>query len=381
MVERFKYLLPDPLIAAIRSVLRPMRRMKRKAQRAAIYLAPMPRNGRIRVSYGQSMKASGQRIRSGGIVKFGALAESFPHSPMSFNVLYLGSSALPNEAPGLMRVARRKGAKIVWNQNGVGYPAWAPEDWRQLNSNMRSLMLEADYVFYQSEFCKISADRFLEPTHSPWEILYNPVDTSLFHPGERRLDFPPLVLLHAGTVKSYYRFEAALRTLTELTKLGIDARLAFAGKFDWARHPGEIEYQAKALITGLGLSDRVDLLSGYSRSQAPEIFRRAHILLHTKVNDPCPTVVLEAMASGLPVVYAASGGLPELVGTEAGIGVRDEATWERDIPPDPRLLAEAVVKSAGGLATYSEAARTRAVEKFDVSLWVKRHREVFSSLL
>ncbi|HWH06801.1 MAG TPA: hypothetical protein VNT23_10265, partial [Gaiellaceae bacterium] len=31
-------------------------------------------------------------------------------------------------------------------------------------------------------------------------------------------------------------------------------------------------------------------------------------LLHTKVNDPCPNVVLEALASGLPVVHPASGG-------------------------------------------------------------------------
>ena len=51
------------------------------------------------------------------------------------------------------------------------------------------------------------------------------------------------------------------------------------------------------------------------------MLRRAHVLLHTKVNDPCPTAVIEAMACGLPVAYPASGGTVELVGDEAGIGV------------------------------------------------------------
>ncbi len=70
--------------------------------------------------------------------------------------------------------------------------------------------------------------------------------------------------------------------------------------------------------------------------------RRAHVLLHTKVKDPCPTLVIEAMACGLPVVHPASGGTVELVGDEAGIGVPHPDTWEQDIPPAPEELAEAV---------------------------------------
>src|SRR5207248_3199179 len=77
----------------------------------------------------------------------------------------------------------------------------------------------------------------------------------------------------------------------------------------------------------------------YAQRDAPALYRRAHLLLHTKRNDPCPNVVLEALSCGLPVVHSASGGLPELVGREAGIGVPDEGDWEHDVPPDPEALA------------------------------------------
>ena len=53
-------------------------------------------------------------------------------------------------------------------------------------------------------------------------------------------------------------------------------------------------------IRRLGLEDAVELLGPYTQAEAPALMRRADLLLHTKYNDPCPTVVLEAMASGLP---------------------------------------------------------------------------------
>jgi len=98
------------------------------------------------------------------------------------------------------------------------------------------------------------------------------------------------------------------------------------------------------------------------------------------VNDPCPTAVIEAMACGLPVVYAASGGTPELVGDEAGIGVPHPDGWEHDIPPEPAALAEAVAVVFGRLEEYAASARRRAVERFALEPWLERHGELFTEL-
>jgi glycosyltransferase involved in cell wall biosynthesis len=99
------------------------------------------------------------------------------------------------------------------------------------------------------------------------------------------------------------------------------------------------------------------------------------------VKDPCPSAVIEAMACGLPVVYPASGGTVELVGSEAGIGVPHPDGWERDEPPAPEALADAVARVLADLSTYAAAARRRAVERFALGPWLDRHAELFKELL
>jgi glycosyltransferase involved in cell wall biosynthesis len=83
------------------------------------------------------------------------------------------------------------------------------------------------------------------------------------------------------------------------------------------------------------------------------------------------------MASGLPVVYAMSGGVPELVGDDAGIGVPHPDGFERDEPPAPDELADAVTRVLEALPGYAEAARRRAVERFPLEAWLDRHAAVF----
>jgi glycosyltransferase involved in cell wall biosynthesis len=325
-----------------------------------------------RVSYGRDVPAPGEHA-AGGFVKLQRLQERFPDTRRGFNVVYLGSNTLPLAPRALYAVARRRGIPIVWNQDGVAYPAWHGEGWERVNEPMRRGIAEAAHVVYQSEFCRVAADTFLGEPRAAAEVLHNAVDTRRFTPAAARPDRPPTLLL-GGNQYQRYRFETALRTLA----LVPEARLVVTGTLSWA--PGA-PAEGAALARSLGVADRLTLTGEYRQADAPAVLRTADVLLHTKVNDPCPSIVLEAMACGLPVVYSATGGTPELVGREAGIGVGSEAGWQREEPPAPEGLAAAAGTVLADLASYSAAARERATRRFDLEPWLDRHRQIFEEVL
>ena len=375
-----KRVLPNPMLQILRHFVKVVKWLFKQVNFGFMLLSGTPGPAEIKVSYGHPRLPGEREIISGGMVKFVSLHRTFPHRSRRFNILYLGSSSPPPDLAEMLWLARKKKARIVLNQNGVGYPAWAGDNWQRVNRPMQLVMQQADYVFYQSEFCKLSADRFLRYRTQGLGDLVQSRGYQLFSPARQPIR-GGLVLLSAGTAQRFYRVEAAVRTLAELCRRGVDVKLIVAGRLTWNDDRAKILRDVHALTSGLGVSDRLELLPHYSRAQAPSIFQQAHLLLHTQANDACPTVVLEAMASGLPVVHVNSGGVPELVGGEAGVGVRNLTDWERIVPPAPVSMAEAVLKVAADLKHYSRAARARAVEKFDLHLWLARHREVFESLL
>jgi glycosyltransferase involved in cell wall biosynthesis len=321
----------------------------------------------VRAFYGHDrIPAPGEAV-SGGTGKFQRLAQVFPNHPTDFTLLYLGSTWLPRDVGLLLRYAERRQVPIVVNQSGVAYPAWAGAETDAINGPFQRALLAADHVLYQSEFCKRSADEFLGEPRGTWEVLPNAVDTDFFTPGDARDGSGPVLLL-GGDQTQAYRLELALRTLAELP----DARMVVTGRLVSDPEP---------LVRELGLGGRVEFVGRYTQAEAPALYRRGDLLLHTKVLDPCPTLVVEAMACGLPVVYARSGGTVELVGDEAGIGVPHPESWERDQPPAAEALAEAVRAVLGDRERYARAARRRAVEHFDLQPWLARHEQLFTELV
>jgi glycosyltransferase involved in cell wall biosynthesis len=337
-----------------------------------------PATDRIAVFYGHDRIPGPDEPVHGGMVKFQALDEAFANSARDFTVLYLGSSTVPDDAGVLIHLARRRGAAFVWNQNGVAYPGWHGPGWERVNEPLRRGYLAADHVIFQSEFCKLSADRYLGPPPSSWEVLHNPVDTGRFTPGTGAAD--GLTLLLGGSQSQWYRFELAVEVLRGVLDSGADARLLVAGELSWLPDRRRAQAEATKLLASTRLIDRVELIGPYTQAEAPALYRRASLLLHPKYNDPCPTTVLEAMATGLPVVYSATGGTPEVVGPAAGIGVPAPLDWERDRPPTPQELARGVLEVSDRLVEYSKAARSRALE-FRLEAWIARHRRLFEELV
>ena len=351
------------------------RRLRDRRRHAEIARAPRQPRGVVAVFYGRDrLPGPGEPVH-GGLVKLQQLAREFPNEPRAFDVLYLGSSTLPPDLGDLLRLARERGAAIVLNQDGVAYPAWHGPGWERTNEPLAAALRAADRVLYQSEFCKLSADRFLGEPPGAWEVLYNPVDTRRFVPAPRP-DRPPTLLL-GGNQYQRHRLEIALGTLARLPP---EWRLLVTGALAWHADRRVAQREAKTLLRERGLSEQVDVLGTYTQAEAPELLRRADVLLHPQVNDACPTIVLEAMAAGLPVVHSATGGTPELVGADAGIGISTPLDWKVYRFPAASELAVAVLEVFARLQELREAARARA-ERFDLRPWVERHRAIFDELV
>jgi glycosyltransferase involved in cell wall biosynthesis len=314
----------------------------------------------------------------GPLVKVQRLQEHFPEARWGYDLVYVLSNApyLPGYA---LRLLRRRGIPIVHNQNGVFYGAWYAGDWGAQNRRMARSYHAADWVFYQSEFCRRAADRFLGPRTGPGEILYNAVDTSRFAPEPARRDAArgAYGFLITGVIDKhlYYRLESTIAGLRLACDGGLDARLVVAGWVD-----AESRSRAEALAEKLRLSTKIRYTGPYSQQQAPGVYRGADAYVMTKHNDPCPNTVLEALASGLPVLYSDSGGVPELVGADAGIALPCADDWETPRTPTAEAIGEGMQKIAANHASFSAVARRRAVERFDIAHWIDRHRTVFEQL-
>jgi glycosyltransferase involved in cell wall biosynthesis len=323
--------------------------------------------------------AGRDELAFGGAVKMTYLAERVPHS-VRCRAMYMVSSVLHPHAQVLVGAARAAGIPVVLNQNGVYYRAWFGEGWEQRNEPLARLHTAADRVIYQSEFCRRGAERFLGRRGDHGHVIYNPVDLHRFTPVARSDPRAPVLFAVAAGLDRPYRMEVAVRTLSLVTRSLPEASLLIPGYDPRRARDAEMMKRVMSWARAGGVADRVTFAPPYTREQAPGLFQKAHVLLHPVYNDPCPNVVVEALACGLPVAFSASGGVPEQVGQSAGIGVPAPEDWDCLHPPDPGALADAVLTLVEDHDTFAEAARQRAVDAFGVDRFVELHSAVFDEV-
>ncbi|MSO54536.1 MAG: glycosyltransferase [Rhodospirillales bacterium] len=336
-------------------------------------IAAVRRDGVPRVYYGGARAGD----RGGPLVKVAKLAQAFPEQRWGYNLLYALSNAPYLSAATLARIKGR-GVAVVANQNGVFFPAWYGGDCAAENQWMSAAHDLADHVFYQSEFCRRSAEQFLGRRTGPSEVLHNAVDCRRFVPaGDRDRRDGEFIFLVAGKIGAHqsYRVTVPIEALAFVRRQGLVARLRIAGSLE---PTARAEAMAVAARNGVGSAVAFD--GPYAQTTAPTVFSSADAFVTVTHNDSCPSAVIEAMASGLPVVYAKSGGVPELVG-DAGVAVKTGESWIRPMIPSVHAVADAMQRVAAQRDTLGAVARARAVERFDLPLWIERHRRVFESLI
>ncbi len=165
--------------------------------------------------------------------------------------------------------------------------------------------------------------------------------------------------------------EGLIRAFAEIKKRGAEALLVLAGS-------GPKEKVLRNLISELELSDSVFILNWIPPEKMPIFYRAIDVFAHPSWREGQPTAVMEAMASGLPIITTDAEGVPELFDTPRKFGFMvkrgdllalTEALWKiYQISPEDRVRMGC-------------EARARIEEAFSHEHMGRRFRELFDSLL
>jgi glycosyltransferase involved in cell wall biosynthesis len=128
------------------------------------------------------------------------------------------------------------------------------------------------------------------------------------------------------------------------------------------------------LCDELGLTEYVIFTGG--RQDIPIIMAALDVLVLSSLSEACPMVVLEAMATGKPVVAARVGGVPEeIVDGQTGILVP---------PEDAEAIAEAVLyllKHPRQAKEMGVKGRERIIQHFSLEKSVEQHKDLYLRVL
>ncbi len=120
---------------------------------------------------------------------------------------------------------------------------------------------------------------------------------------------------------------------------------------------GDAEPQLRELATRLKVTDAVTFLGFVTREQMPPVYRNADVFVLPSQQEGMSIALLEAMASGLPVVVTDTGGTAELV-TQ---GENGEIVPWADVPALTSAL-ERLLKSGDGRLCMGNESRRRALD-------------------
>ncbi len=210
-------------------------------------------------------------------------------------------------------------------------------------------------------------------------LIYNGLDPDRFCNGltdkektvrRRELGFSedvPLILA-VGSLTRQKGYSDLLRALLILNQQQVAFKLAVAGS-------GPLKNELAAEVRELGLEENVSFLG--RSDQIAELMASAELLVLASLWEGLPGVVLEAMASELPVVATAVGGTPELV-VEGQTGYL--------VPPgDSEGLAAKLRKvlslSKPEREKLGSTGRKRVEEYFTLSKMVSAYEKLYTDLL
>ncbi|HEY8622761.1 MAG TPA: glycosyltransferase family 4 protein [Casimicrobiaceae bacterium] len=192
-------------------------------------------------------------------------------------------------------IARLRGTPSVVNYRGGEAETFLARSARGVAKTMQrtsALVVPSGFLQRVFERCGMGS-----------EVVPNIVDIDRFRPAAFEQLPGGCRLVVARNLEPIYDIPMVLRAFSLIVQAIPDATLVIAGS-------GPDLASLQSLATELGIAGRVDFCGRLDRDQMAELYRSAAVVLNPSRVDNMPNSVLEAMASGVPVVSTNVGGVP-----------------------------------------------------------------------
>ncbi|MGH2732471.1 MAG: glycosyltransferase family 4 protein [Actinomycetota bacterium] len=269
---------------------------------------------------------------------------------------------------GLLTLAARlRRCRVVVHAHGGMVQLWLITPARRLLA--RIALAPTDRVVAVSEGGLAALGAVLSPARM--SLIDNGVDMSAYAPDPRSRIAPandPPRILYAGPITPRKGLLDLLEASSLLRERGACHEILLAGGTPAEGPEAEAEVHAAA-------GRQVRFLGPRPHEAMPGLYRSVDLYCLPSWWEAMPLSVLEAMASGLPVVASRVGDIPRAV---------CDGVTGRVVPPrDPRALAEALeplVVNPELRRRYGEAGRRRAERHFDLAATIAALDDLYRDL-
>ncbi len=197
-------------------------------------------------------------------------------------------------------------------------------------------------------------------------IIPNGIDTKKFYPAEVQHPGKPMKLLTVSRLIERKRIDLLIKAVSMATGMGLDVCLNIAGE-------GNLGGELRKLSQELNVSERIFFLGRIPSEKMSRVYREHDVFVMSSAHEGMSNAMLEAMASGLPIITTQCEGVEELI-TDNGI-VTERA--------DAESFAEALKTLAQNDESYKKmctTSRTQA-EKLSWNTVARQYLDCYNIML
>ena len=210
----------------------------------------------------------------------------------------------------------------------------------------------------------------------PVEALSNGIDLSRFSPGKPDdeiyekfgISKTKPTVLYVGRIDPEKSLDVLIRAFALVLKRVPNAQLVMVGD-------GASRNDLEDLAEKEGIANSVHFLGRIIGDDLPKIYRIGKVFAITSKTETQSIVIMEAMASGLPVIAVRAGAIPELV-------------WNNKngflcTPDDSAVIARNLIKILKNTPLQKKFSKTSLenIKKHDISYTLTRFEEIYKTVL